>query len=198
MKKIIGEVGVDSGQILVCDPCYIDSQWKHEDFNGKRKYRHTDGTVLAHTFNTDGGIMNPEINFSCYDDIISKYGKCMNDMIKDKEAIELPDVEPAKHPFSYNACCKKTCNDKDSYDGQLNFEMGHEGVGVVTSSGYGDGFYPVIADIDDKSGRVKSITVVFMEDEDDSISEESREEDDFLNPFDDSEERRDFGNDDDD
>jgi hypothetical protein len=62
--------------------------------------------------------------------------------------------------------------------------MGHSGVGVVTSSGYGDGLYPVIADIDDRSGRVKSITVVFIDDD---------ERDDV---FDDSEERRDFGNDD--
>ena len=32
MKKIkIGEVGVDSGQLIVCDPCYIDSEWKKED-----------------------------------------------------------------------------------------------------------------------------------------------------------------------
>jgi hypothetical protein len=128
MKKVIGEVGVDSGQILVCDPCYIDSQWKKERFEG----------------NTE---------------------------------------EPPKYPFSYNACSKKTCN---SYDGQLNFEMGHSGVGVVTSSGYGDGCYPVIADIDDRSGRVKSITIVFIDDD---------ERDDV---FDDSEERRDFGNDDDD
>lgn len=31
MKKIkIGEVGVDSGQLIITDPCYIDSQWKKE------------------------------------------------------------------------------------------------------------------------------------------------------------------------
>lgn len=36
MKRIkIGEVGVDSGQLLVCDPCYIDSSWEKEDFDGK-------------------------------------------------------------------------------------------------------------------------------------------------------------------
>jgi hypothetical protein len=181
MKKQIGEVGVDSGQILICDPCYIDSQWKHEEFNIKSRYQHTDGTILTHTFNSDGGITNPEINFSRYDNIIPKYGKCMNDMIEQKEVVKLPDADqPSKFPFSYNACCKKTCG--NSENGQLNYEMGHPGVGVVASSGYGDGSYPVIADIDDKTGRVKSITVVFIDDD---------EED----PFDDSEERRDFGND---
>jgi len=29
ITKQIGIVGVDSGQILICDPCYIDSEWEH-------------------------------------------------------------------------------------------------------------------------------------------------------------------------
>jgi hypothetical protein len=45
--------------------------------------------------------------------------------------------------------------------------MGHEGLAVVSGTGYGDGVYPVIADISDKSGRVKSITIVFIDDVDD-------------------------------
>jgi hypothetical protein len=180
MKKVIGNVGVDSGQILVCDPGYIDSEWKHEEFDGKTKYRHTDGTILTHTFNNPDGYTSPETIFTHYDHIFPKYGKCMNDMIRDKEVIELDETDPPIHPFSYNACCKKTLSSDD--DGQLCFNRGHDGAGVVTNTGYGDGYYPVVADIDDRTGRVKSITVVFMEDEDDSISEESREEeDDYLN-----------------
>jgi len=171
MKRKIGVVGVDSGQILVCDPCYIDSEWRHEEFEDIRKHKHNDGTILQY-----------RVDFEHYEAIIPKYGKTMNQIIADKEAIDIPNNESARHPFSYNACCKKTCG-KNETDGQLNFEMGHEGVGVVTSSGWGDGLYPVIADIDDKTGRVRSITVVFIDDEDED-------------PFDDSEERRDFGNDD--
>ncbi len=172
MRKIIGEVGVDSGQILVCDPCYIDSEWKYEECSFDRKHRHLDGTVLQY-----------RVDFPNYGVVIPKYGKTMNQIIADKEAYEIPE-SPAEYSFSYNACCKKTCrDDEEENNGQLNYEAGHPGVGVVTSSGYGDGVYPVVADIDDKTGRVKSITVVFIDDEeDDSISEESREEeDDFLN-----------------
>jgi hypothetical protein len=29
-SKLIGYVGVDSGQLLVCDPCYIESEWKRQ------------------------------------------------------------------------------------------------------------------------------------------------------------------------
>ena len=50
----------------------------------------------------------------------------------------------------------------------FNYEMGHEGLGVCVSTGYGDGSYPVYATIiDDKEWgrRIKSVTVVFIEDE---------------------------------
>ena len=154
MRKLIGHIGVDSGQVLICDPCYIDSQWKKEDFNIPRRYRHNDGTILQY-----------EVDFPHYEAIIPKYGKTMNQINADHEAVELPDEEPPKFPFSYNACCKKTCNNNET-DGQLNFESGHSGVGVVSSSGWGDGYYPVYAEIG-RDGRVKRIMVDFTEDDDD-------------------------------
>lgn len=30
-EKLIGHIGVDSGQMLLCDPCYIDSMWSKDD-----------------------------------------------------------------------------------------------------------------------------------------------------------------------
>jgi len=44
-------------------------------------------------------------------------------------------------------------------------DKGHEGLGVAVSSGYGDGFYPVVADIVDTGEfgeRIKSVTVKFF------------------------------------
>jgi hypothetical protein len=35
-EKLIGHIGVDSGQMMLCDPCYIDSIWEKKgtkDFN---------------------------------------------------------------------------------------------------------------------------------------------------------------------
>ncbi len=32
-EKHIGKVGVDSGQLLICDPCYIDDLWMQEEFD---------------------------------------------------------------------------------------------------------------------------------------------------------------------
>lgn len=45
---------------------------------------------------------------------------------------------------------------------QFNFDMGHSGLGVLVHTGYGDGCYPVYANIRD--GRVMSVTVEFFDD----------------------------------
>jgi len=91
MEKIekikIGVCGVDSGQLLVIDPCYIDSEWKKGD--------------------------NPEEDFG---------------------------------GGTYAECCKKTIEGKF---GQLKFKRGHDGLGCVFSTGFGDGLYPVYAYIKD-------------------------------------------------
>lgn len=53
----------------------------------------------------------------------------------------------------------------------FNYKMGHEGLGVCVSTGYGDGSYPVYATISDKPDwgkRIKSITIVFIDDDEDS------------------------------
>lgn len=55
---------------------------------------------------------------------------------------------------------------------QLNYDMGHPGLGVVVSTGYGDGEYPVYARL--KRGRVAEIRVVFV---DDDISTDNEGED---------------------
>lgn len=49
---------------------------------------------------------------------------------------------------------------------QFNYELGHPGLGVVVSTGYGDGEYPVYVTYGDE-GRVAKVEVDFMEGEDD-------------------------------
>ena len=36
----IGSVGVDSGQLMITDPCYVSS-FKNESYRDVRKYKHT-------------------------------------------------------------------------------------------------------------------------------------------------------------
>lgn len=148
MKKVlIGHVGVDSGQLLMCDPCYIDSEWSKEDFTDIRIYEHKDTKERLQYM----------VDFPHYEAEIPKYGKNMNQLIKTGEWIDVPATE-SEFPFSYNACCKATLSD-DGH-GQLNYKLGHPGVGVAFSTAYGDGVYPVYA-IYSAAGVLKSVTVEF-------------------------------------
>jgi len=137
----LGEVSVDSGQIIICDPCYIDSMWKNEEFVDQRRYRQR-GTEVILEFRKD---------FQMFNEVIPAYGKDMNTLIDEGEFYQLP-YAPAKHPFSYNGCCVQTLS---GHGGEL-----AGGSGVASSSGWGDGSYPVVAEI--REGRVKSITITFF------------------------------------
>jgi len=54
MKKIvdewvkIGVVGVDSGQLMVCDPCYVDREWRCEDFTKAKANENFSYNAVCH------------------------------------------------------------------------------------------------------------------------------------------------------
>jgi hypothetical protein len=45
---------------------------------------------------------------------------------------------------------------------QFNYDLGHPGLGIVVSTGYGDGVYPVYAEFNE-DGRICAVTVEFIE-----------------------------------
>ena len=99
---LIGRCAVDSGQIMLVDPCYLDNY------------------------------------------------------VNDEFVPENMDQE--SDAFSYSNACKVTLTEPNK-GGQL-------GLAVVTSSGMGDGYYPVYAEMVD--GLVSSVTIEFMETTDNS------------------------------
>jgi hypothetical protein len=105
-KRIkIGLVGVDSGQLVICDPCYIDH---------------------------DGG--QSELND--YEYMIDKLAKTGDGDL----------------------------NKSDDYL-QLNYDIGHAGLGVLFRSGLGDGVYEVYATIGEVVGwgkRIKKVEVILV------------------------------------
>jgi hypothetical protein len=50
---------------------------------------------------------------------------------------------------------------------QFNYELGHPGLGVVVSTGYGDGVYPVYAEFNE-DGRVAKVCVEFIGQDDEA------------------------------
>ena len=159
-RVLLGCVGVDSGQLMVCDPTYIDHEWQHthdEDFMSAiselSQYRDTEtGEIFQHPMNWDA---------------IYRNGKTYNEAYADGLFEEyIPDSvkEIAKH-FSYAGCCANTLH---GFGGQLHYPKGHAGAGVVFSSGLGDGIYEVWATIGEVEGwgrRVKKVEILLMDEE---------------------------------
>lgn len=144
-EVLLGHVAVDSGQLMICDPCYIDSEWKNEDFEDIRVYKnkHTSKTL---TYGKD---------FKNYEEVLPEYGKTMNVLLKEHDW-ELTESPKPKHGFSYNACAKATLSE-DGH-GELSFKMGHTGAGLAFGTAFGDGEYPVYAHYDE-DGVIVSVTV---------------------------------------
>ena len=148
-KEIIGHVGVDSGQLLLCDPCYIDSEWREEPFQDIRIFEHT----------TTGERLQYQVDFENFNNPIAKHcGKDMNTLLESGEWKQLDRPAPENN-FSYNSCCHATLSEQGH--GQLHYKLGHPGLGVAFSTS-GDGLYPVHATYDD-NGELLSVTIQFQD-----------------------------------
>lgn len=147
-EKHIGKVGVDSGQLLICDPCYIDSEWVKEDFIHVERYRDKAGNT--YDYPTD---------FPNYEHVMPS-GKTPNEHIHsgDWECIPVPEKVKARGRFSYAGVCETTLSDMQA--GQLRYNLGHAGAGVAFSSGLGDGVYDVYATYADVEGWGRRIVSV--------------------------------------
>lgn len=102
----IGTFGVDSGQVLITDPCYLHD-WKVNEF---------------------------------------------------EETAQKEMQKSGKFEYSYNGACARTLLSKGNNRGAGSIGLGCDG--VVSSTGFGDGEYPVFALYEE--GRVKEIKIKFF------------------------------------
>jgi hypothetical protein len=75
--------------------------------------------------------------------------------------------DASDNPQTWDDFCKSLGNEHPTMK-SFNYTAGHEGLGVCVSTGFGDGSYPVYATISDEGEwgkRIKSITVVFIEED---------------------------------
>ena len=135
----IGEVGVDSGMLMITDPCYV-SNFK-DDRAPNRNIVVDTVTGIKWQFCYGG---EPDAGCSrmpgTYDGILPGTNMTFNAALAAGRLRELPKPDP-DNEYSYRGCCDITCS--QPYAGGLKFAMGHMGQGVVFSSGYGDGVYEV-------------------------------------------------------
>lgn len=141
--ELLAEVGVDSGQLLLVDPCYIENHWKTDQFKDLRQYRHV----------TTGDVLEFRKDFSNYEQTIERYGKTMNQLNATGEW--KPIDRPMPDGMSYNACCHATLS--DAQGGQVD-------LGAAFSTGYGDGLYPVFVKRN-AEGRIMQVLIDFEDDD---------------------------------
>lgn len=140
----LGEVAVDSGQLMISDPCYIDSQWVREEFKDVRRYYDPEKREEL-VYRED---------FESFSDTLPGHTSSVNEMIENGELIRIEDPEDKRPRFSYAGACAVTQN---AGYGSLPFKLGHDGAGVAFYTGWGDGMYPVYGEI--VNGRIVRVYV---------------------------------------
>jgi hypothetical protein len=140
-----GSVGVDSGQLMITDPCYLGS-WKDNEVN------FTDKMIEIATGKI---IQNPRGKPNGYEGIY-KDGMTYNEAVEKGIIRDLVD-EPT-FEYSYDGACKKGENHS--------VELG-DGAGICFNSGFGDGCYEVwglVKDYGELGKRVKEVKIILIED----------------------------------
>lgn len=137
----IGNVGVDSGQLMVCDPCYLDG-WIKGDYKDIRIYHDKDGNLFGYDTKASREIKATESRFKkmeLFKDYQTRLstGKTPNQHSRDNEWTE---IEVQDDSFSYNGVSHKP--KKQDYK-QINYALGHPGLAVSMGTCYGDGYFPV-------------------------------------------------------
>jgi len=142
--SLLGLVAVDSGQLMVTDPCYVDTEWLDEQFVDIRKY------VDPKT----GDTWQFGVDFRTYQDVLPSLGRSVNDLLEAGLLIEVERQVPASFDYSYDGACQATLN---KGHGELNFGKGHAGAAVAFETAFGDGMYPVYGERHD--GRMTRVYV---------------------------------------
>jgi hypothetical protein len=133
----LGNVGVDSGQLLITDPCYVDSEWEYVPLDSDRDYRDT---------KTGETVKWREEFLFDYDKPIEPYGESPRQLIQSGRLVQQPEPPAETQSYSYNGACRATLG--KGY-GELAYKKGHPGAGVAFSTAWGDGVYPVYGEMHD-------------------------------------------------
>lgn len=141
----LGNVGVDSGQLMITDPCYIDSEWQHEPYQSDRIYEDSES----------GAVVKWGEDFMRFDEPLEGYGETPEHLIASGRLMQLPKPKtPDRFNYSYNGACQAT---QSAGHGELAYRLGHPGAGVAFLTAWGDGEYTVYGEKHD--GRIVRVYV---------------------------------------
>jgi len=125
----MGMVAVDSGQLMITDPCYVDSDWVNEKFEDLRLIKDKE-TGNTYQFRRD---------FNSYEEKIEGFDKTVNQLMEEKRFEKVKTV--GEMNYSYAGSSEASLSDQGY--GELKFKTGAEGAGLAFRTAFGDGMYPV-------------------------------------------------------
>ena len=133
----LGEVGVDSGMLMVTDPYYIDSEWVSAPWARGRRLK----DPAAHSVYVEGQ------DFEGMDAVFEPYGKTPRELI----ASGVLEVLQEDRPVSYSFEGVVATSQGEGY-GELKYRLGGSGAGVVFPTAFGDGGYMVYGEV--RNGKI--------------------------------------------
>lgn len=168
-RKLIGRVGVDSGQLLIMDPCYMEKYWKKDsesDIKGVKfwgagkqgavQYLQTMGYEVEVTENHNAFIQTTEKQeVEAINQILADY------LHKDIDGNRI--VWDTVNTGSYQEICDLTLNGEKAGE-YKNI------IGCAFQSGFGDGLYDVYATYKDYGfgnmvdKRISKVEIILIED----------------------------------
>ena len=141
LKKIFfGNVGVDSGQLMITDPCYVND-FESNEFDDVRRYQHKETK----------DILQYGKDFIHYEQVIPKYKMTMNEL-NAKGIFEAMPRRNLDNSYSYNGACHQTCYDENQ-GGELGNALG------VAFSTHDDGCYSVYGYMNDDN-RIMKVEII--------------------------------------
>ena len=128
----LGEVFVDSGSLMLTDPCYVSSEWKNIPYEPLDKYKDL----------KSGDVYQFRKDFQRYDEILLPYEKKVNQLINEKTLVLIEEERELSYSFAGSAYATSS---KLGF-GVLPFENGALGAGFCIKTVYGDGGYRVLGE----------------------------------------------------
>ncbi len=160
-RKLIGQVGVDSGQLMVIDPCYIDSSWKSEGKITGVKFWGQGENEVAEYLKSKGATVEEKSGSYRVSSGDRDYLEKVRDEIKlHSSLIQMTVITSFITESSYDEICDITGNSNQGGE--------FAGLGVAFTSGLGDGGYNVYATYKDLGAwgeRITKVEIVLIDED---------------------------------
>lgn len=168
-RKLIGTVGVDSGQIMIMDPCYVESLWrtsKEGNITGLKFWG--SGQEEAAEYAKSLGHEVKEVNGAYFatETDLAQLNTLAHNLAAHAHSHKKVVVSSVWTDGTYHQICDATGGEQQA--GPLPYPLGHAGFLTAATSGLGDGHYNVYATyVESKliGNRIQKVEIEFLDED---------------------------------